>query len=544
MRLLLLLALVGATTLAVFRKEDVERFREKNEEKIKQIIMEAESGNNTSSSEDGERSDLAGMKRDPDDSIQKHAKEAEEKRKKDEKEKEEALKEAEEENERIGKLIEGELKKAHEMGILNGGATKEELLGAELEKSVRGGLLGEEKANKARKLHENKELLGDKIEGRAPFDYLMFTMIYPTATCMADDDQVPDSCEIPKGTAQWTIHGLWPNFKDGSYPQFCDHQKYDHKQVEQLHEQMRTKWPNLFPKTPEDQLWSHEWEKHGTCSKSDPLLDSQFKYFNMSLFLLDHVNLRTRMEQKGISPRAAPYEKDSLQQTLDELMGHHVQMYCLQDKKTHESLLADIRVCMDAELKPMDCPKADIQPYVRAGTVTPNDRQPLPVPKKCADTLYYVTEVMDLSKTIDVLPPSKESDEKKDEKDDYYDDDEELVKHRNREEDEKARKLEEELMKALTDKTALYQENLRKHAAEHLTLEREDITREKNYARVADWARKYQESHAKDAKEEGVSRPLTLYVCIGFLALYLAIIIAFFLGRRSNRLQYGRLEYA
>lgn len=28
------------------------------------------------------------------------------------------------------------------------------------------------------------------LSGRAPFDYLMFTMIYPTATCMADDDQV------------------------------------------------------------------------------------------------------------------------------------------------------------------------------------------------------------------------------------------------------------------------------------------------------------------------------------------------------------------
>ncbi|GMS79256.1 hypothetical protein PENTCL1PPCAC_1431, partial [Pristionchus entomophagus] len=510
MRLLLLLALLGATSLATFRRdEQMARFREKNEDKIKQAILDMESGNKSSSVESGERSDLAGMKRDPDDSIQKAAR-AHEKEK--------------------------EMEPTH----------LEKALEEELMKGVRQGLLGEK----------------DNGFVAAPFDYLMFTMIYPTATCMADDDQAPGSCKIPSGTSQWTIHGLWPNFKDGSYPQFCDHQKFDEKQVQQLHEQMRTKWPNLFPHTPEAQLWSHEWEKHGTCSKTDPLLDSQFKYFNMSLFLLDHIDLRTRMEQKGISPRAAPYDRETLQKSLDDLIGHHVQMYCLQDKKSHESLLADIRVCMDAELKPIDCPHADIQPYVRAGTVTPNDKQPLPVPRKCSESLYYVTEGVDISKSIDLLPPGNETEEtgKKldtnEDKDDYYDDEEEEGKNTKEEEDEKTLLLEAELMEGLKIKTEQYRENLRKHYTPQsgFKLTKEDITSARDYARVTEMARQYHISRARgempspddfpSSSSSPVSRPLHLYIGIACLSIYLIVIVAFFMGRRDGRQNYGRLQHA
>lgn len=41
------------------------------------------------------------------------------------------------------------------------------------------------------------------------FDYFIFTQIYPTSVCRADNDKVPDTCLIPKNTSPWTIHGLW-----------------------------------------------------------------------------------------------------------------------------------------------------------------------------------------------------------------------------------------------------------------------------------------------------------------------------------------------
>lgn len=45
--------------------------------------------------------------------------------------------------------------------------------------------------------------------GSSDFDYYVLTQLYPTAVCKADDAVMPESCEIPSGTASWTIHGLW-----------------------------------------------------------------------------------------------------------------------------------------------------------------------------------------------------------------------------------------------------------------------------------------------------------------------------------------------
>ncbi|KAJ1348123.1 hypothetical protein KIN20_003354 [Parelaphostrongylus tenuis] len=68
------------------------------------------------------------------------------------------------------------------------------------------------------------------------FDYLMLTRIHAPAVCRADDDTVPDSCEIPDGSSDWSIHGLWPNYKNGSYPQFCDGvpKKFDDKLIKPI----------------------------------------------------------------------------------------------------------------------------------------------------------------------------------------------------------------------------------------------------------------------------------------------------------------------
>ena len=88
----------------------------------------------------------------------------------------------------------------------------------------------------------------------ANFDYFMLVRIYPDAVCRADDDtgmvlremgnlrriSVPDSCEIPKGTPMWTLHGLWPNYADGSYPQFCKGhpRKYDEHAIDPIREML------------------------------------------------------------------------------------------------------------------------------------------------------------------------------------------------------------------------------------------------------------------------------------------------------------------
>jgi ribonuclease T2 len=69
----------------------------------------------------------------------------------------------------------------------------------------------------------------------------------------------------------FTIHGLWPDYCDGSYPQFCTTQsgipEKSGDQIEALLQQydpsllayMRTYYEN------DPSFWEHEYNKHGTC---------------------------------------------------------------------------------------------------------------------------------------------------------------------------------------------------------------------------------------------------------------------------------------
>jgi ribonuclease T2 len=74
-----------------------------------------------------------------------------------------------------------------------------------------------------------------------------------------------------KGPADsWTIHGLWPDNCDGTFESSCDPARAypDPERIladagkTALLSYMRTHWKGLGT---DEQLWQHEWAKHGTC---------------------------------------------------------------------------------------------------------------------------------------------------------------------------------------------------------------------------------------------------------------------------------------
>lgn len=58
---------------------------------------------------------------------------------------------------------------------------------------------------------------------------------------------------------------------------------------------MQTEWPTLAcPSGDGLKFWSHEWEKHGTCSTLD-----QHTYFQITLDLKNQVNLLQALVSAG-----------------------------------------------------------------------------------------------------------------------------------------------------------------------------------------------------------------------------------------------------
>ncbi|KAK5130030.1 hypothetical protein LTR08_002546 [Meristemomyces frigidus] len=69
----------------------------------------------------------------------------------------------------------------------------------------------------------------------------------------------------------WTIHGLWPDYCDGTYTQYCDESRQytniscilEAAGKNDLLAYMRKYWKDQAGG--DESFWEHEWGKHGTC---------------------------------------------------------------------------------------------------------------------------------------------------------------------------------------------------------------------------------------------------------------------------------------
>jgi ribonuclease T2 len=94
-------------------------------------------------------------------------------------------------------------------------------------------------------------------------------------------------CEHPDSLWNeiFTIHGLWPQYQAGGYPSYCTNEAFDSDApVAVGWETMTTYWPDVEYKETDpnyDEFWTHEWEKHGTCSGL-----TQYEYFDYATKLI------------------------------------------------------------------------------------------------------------------------------------------------------------------------------------------------------------------------------------------------------------------
>ncbi len=103
-----------------------------------------------------------------------------------------------------------------------------------------------------------------------------------------------------------------------------------------------------------DWLWTHEWEKHGTCAT--PVLDGEHAYFSKALDLYAYLNPTPAFEHKGIYPSASRlYSFDDVDAAIRATVGASVTIGC-QNRGLD---LFQIEFCVDKNFQPMDCGKKD-----------------------------------------------------------------------------------------------------------------------------------------------------------------------------------------
>lgn len=91
-------------------------------------------------------------------------------------------------------------------------------------------------------------------------------------------------CDV---TDTWSLHGLWPDFDNGSWPSYCYDTDCETAITDDIFKEMDQYYPPCW--SDHRELMCHEWMKHGTCFYDNKLplglTVSPEDYFNDTLVL-------------------------------------------------------------------------------------------------------------------------------------------------------------------------------------------------------------------------------------------------------------------
>ncbi|KAK9485644.1 ribonuclease T2-like protein [Lipomyces starkeyi] len=144
---------------------------------------------------------------------------------------------------------------------------------------------------------------------------------------------------------KWTLHGLWPDNCDGSYEQFCDDTRvvnsietvFQTAGATELLASMRDTWKSNSGN--DDGLWTHEWNKHGTCISTlaptcygpkENITAPMIEYFARAVDLHSTLDTFSALANAGIVPSwNGRLNKTVILEAMSSVSdGHNVTLGC------------------------------------------------------------------------------------------------------------------------------------------------------------------------------------------------------------------------
>lgn len=115
---------------------------------------------------------------------------------------------------------------------------------------------------------------------------------------------------------------------------------------------MQKHWPSLAcPSSDSIPFWTHEWEKHGTCS-----ILNEHEYFQTALDLKEKANILQVLKDGGIEPNGDFYRLESIKDAIKQGFGYTAFVECNVDR-TRNQQLYQIYLCVDKSASDfIDCP--------------------------------------------------------------------------------------------------------------------------------------------------------------------------------------------
>ncbi|CAG9817379.1 unnamed protein product [Phaedon cochleariae] len=173
----------------------------------------------------------------------------------------------------------------------------------------------------------------------------MYAQRWPVTSCAQWEEAKPDNtCDLPQNKNTWTVHGIWPTKYGTEGPLFCP---------------SAARWTNVEANTKPYSFWKHEWDKHGTCSVTLPALNSVTNFFTKGLTLNKQFELSEILAQSKITPCKSGYTPQQIYDAVKSVTKADPMIQCVVDRHTKESMISEIRICLNKTFEVIDCDHAN-----------------------------------------------------------------------------------------------------------------------------------------------------------------------------------------
>ncbi|CAO2196594.1 unnamed protein product [Urochloa humidicola] len=169
------------------------------------------------------------------------------------------------------------------------------------------------------------------VSARAPlggkpqreFDYFALSLQWPGTICGSTRYCCSRNGCCRSEPLQWfTIHGLWPDYDDGTWPSCCRHTEFELDKILPLKETLDKYWPSLYCSSP------------STCFSGKGLFWAH----------------EEMLSNGGIQiSNGKEYALSDVIDTIKHAFGGAPQIVCKKGS------VEELRLCFDKELKPRDC---------------------------------------------------------------------------------------------------------------------------------------------------------------------------------------------
>jgi len=181
------------------------------------------------------------------------------------------------------------------------------------------------------------------------WDYFLFVQVWPGNWLKHDHINYNFTNDY------FIIHGIWPEYINGSWPEFCNNtKKFNINELESINKLLTKYWTNFRNPI---KFWKHEYRKHQSCAKSDPIFNTEFKYFLTGLFLFFQSDIYKTLKDNEIIPtNKYAYSVNKFIYILEKKYNSTIVITCSKDQ-----IISEVIICFDKNLNTINCPKNEIK---------------------------------------------------------------------------------------------------------------------------------------------------------------------------------------